>query len=686
MSLRQDGSHRAFSPVPMLASLSSVASPRSPGAEQRHSPLKRTQPALVERILASTWIVIALMLLTALLVYLPAIGGEQVWDDAYLIGSNEFFRSPLFAGEVFRQYLYPETFSLYYRPVQNLSYILDYWIWCENTVGYHLTNIFLHASSAFLLFLVLSRILPGIASKSVDFSGAGVALLVSFVWLLHPIHHAAVAYISGRADSLASLFALGAWLLYLLARGWRTRGARVFAFGGIVVFGLLALCSKEVALVWIALFVCWALVFESDSSLPRKGLAVGTVALLVFAYWVVRQLPEHRDGIAGPPGLPWPDRIVLVLRAVGDYARLLVFPYELHMERTVLGPGEENGLVRFGMLAVIGVLVLSVAVAFAFLEGPGRKVRVFGLLWFLIGFLPISNLIPLNATVAEHWIYMPSIGALVFLAGCVLAIPQSWLRVASAFVIAWALALGVRTAFKVQDWTSNERLFTRTIEATGGSARIHMNLAVLHLQRGELQEAERLLRDALVRFPDAEPIRIKLGSVLRRQGRTAEAEGLLNENPARADEIAKQHVATWNESLALARIRQSEGRTAEALGILADACARFPHVWDVYALRANILAASEGPEAAAALVQDYAHSHWWSYRGHMTLGRLRFALNDARGAIQAFDRAALLDIHAGEPFLAIAEVQAARGDDVAARAALDEATRRDPRVIPPRQK
>ena len=43
------------------------------------------------------------------------------------------------------------------------------------------------------------------------------SLLVALVWTVHPVHNAAVAYISGRADSLAALFALSAWLLLLQA-------------------------------------------------------------------------------------------------------------------------------------------------------------------------------------------------------------------------------------------------------------------------------------------------------------------------------------------------------------------------------------------------------------------------------------------------------------------------------------
>ena len=44
--------------------------------------------------------------------------------------------------------------------------------------------------------------------------------------------------------------------------------------------------------------------------------------------------------------------------------------------------------------------------------------RRFGAIWFLAGYLPISNIVQLNATVAEHWLYLPSVGLLIFVAGC----------------------------------------------------------------------------------------------------------------------------------------------------------------------------------------------------------------------------------------------------------------------------
>jgi tetratricopeptide (TPR) repeat protein len=636
-----------------------------------------------------TWMVFLLLFGAVLAVYLPAIRGEKVWDDAFLIGSNEFFRSPLFVLEVFRHYLYPESFSLYYRPVQNLSYILDYWFWNENTSGYHFSNILFHTLSAFLLFLVLCSILPEQECKDGESAGRQkmyfVAFLVALVWAVHPMHHAAVAYIAGRADSLATMFSLGAWLLVLHARKWRNLRARAAALPAILLLGVLALCSKEIAITWMALFLVWTLIFDRGSGRRGKIGAIAGVVVTLLAYWAIRHLPEARHAAPGPAGDPLPERLILVLRALGDYSRILVLPAELHMERTILGdapPGTWRGLFDCGGLAPIGLGVAAAVILLCLWNVRGRKVRILGAFWFLIGFLPISNLIPLNATIAEHWIYMASIGALLFLAGCFLALPPRFHRTVGIIVVLFIVGLSVRTALKVRDWTSNERLFSQTIEATGGSARMSMNLAVVHLRKGEIKIAENLLRDAMRRFPDAEPIRVKLASVFLSQGRAGEAEALLNRDPDGITETTSaEFVAMWNEPIIRARMQQAKGNSDQAIEILSRAERQFPHIWAVRAIHARILNEVSGPEAAIALVQEYTDAHWWCYPGCMLLGNLRAGIGDHRGAIEAFYKAASLDIHAAGPCLAIAKIQAARGNLEAMEAAIGEAIHRDPAAV-----
>ena len=75
-------------------------------------------------------------------------------------------------------------------------------------------------------------------------------------------------------------------------------------------------------------------------------------------------------------------------------------------------------------LAVAGALVLAAFAAGACLPGTRKNLAPrAGAVWFLVGFLPISNLFSLNASVAEHWLYLPSIGFLLFLAGIALDLP-----------------------------------------------------------------------------------------------------------------------------------------------------------------------------------------------------------------------------------------------------------------------
>ncbi len=67
----------------------------------------------------------------------------------------------------------------------------------------------------------------------------------------------------------------------------------------------------------------------------------------------------------------------------------------------------------------------------AFWKGAGRNARIFGASWFLLTYLPISNLFQLNASVAEHWLYLPSVGFMIFLAGVAFELPARFRRSAA---------------------------------------------------------------------------------------------------------------------------------------------------------------------------------------------------------------------------------------------------------------
>src|SRR5205085_5530127 len=124
--------------------------------------------------------------------------------------------------------------------------------------------------------------------------------------------------------------------------------------------------------------------------------------------------------------------------------------------------GHRNGI-EHDILSIVGLIFVIVLVLLSVRFGRGRKLLIFGATWFFFAFIPISNLITLNATAAEHWLYLPSVGLLMFLVGCGVDLPLRYHRAAVAFACVAVAALGVRSVYRSSDWASNETFARRTI-------------------------------------------------------------------------------------------------------------------------------------------------------------------------------------------------------------------------------
>jgi len=591
----------------------------------------------------------AIILAGCILAYAPVLHGKFLWDDFYLVGGNPFFKSPRFVFEVFRHYLFLDSFSLYYRPVQNLSYMVDYAIWNHDEFGYHLSNILFHAASAFLLYLVIRQCLRAMPRDGVPPLFADAASFsIGLIWAVHPIHNAAVAYISGRADSIAMMFALAGWLLFFQeGTGWRRAAALTLA----PLCVLTALCSKEIAFIWIALFTIYLFGFDRRLALRAKFWAAGALLAVFGIYLWLRHLPGIRvpqEGVTYPPML---ERVILMLRALGDYTSLIFYPGNLHMERSVWNAPDYLNLdawqqnLRAEYLSLAGLATIALFVFACWSRLPGRKIRIFGVSWFVLGFLPISNLFPLNAQVAEHWIYMASAGYLIMLAGFACAIPCRYHRALAAALPAAVLALGIRTACRAAEWADPETFFRQTIAAGGFPERVSLNLADCLTGKGKLKEAEAILRDTVRQFPDYPPARIQLGTNLLTQGRKEEAEQYLTFAPKYADRLAATTPQSWRAALNLAAIKYNAHQPAEAVAILDDALRRYPDIWDLEQYRGEILQVSKGPEAALPDVAAFADRNWWHIDSHIMLARLHIDAGDYAAALADCREAETLDIH-----------------------------------------
>ena len=618
--------------------------------------------------LRKDWLRCLLLAAIGFLVHLPALQGQRIWDDEYLARDNPFIKSPLLILETFRHYLFLDSFSAHYRPVQNISYIIDYFFWNTNEFGFHLTNVLLHVASGILLFFLLRRLFASLslrqlrlpvrdrALKRMHWISDG-AFWVALLWMVHPVHSAAVDYISGRADSLAFLFACAGWLLFLQARNTLSCFWRSAFYGLAALSALLALTSRESACIWVALFLLYLFAFEKQMCARAKVLTLVCCVSIVGAYAGLRQLPGgSRNADTSPERWSGPVRGVLMLRALGDYGRLMIFPNNLHMERTVLDPlswRDHEGWrrsVQVEYLSILGLAVLSLLALGAFYKGRARSLRRFGAIWFLLAYLPISNLLDLNATSAEHWLYLPSVGFLVFCAGCALEIPPRYRTTVVIFAAVALAGFGLRSFVRSSDWMTPETFYRRSIAAGERmtTPRIGVNLGQAYSARGAYANAEKIFRSVLAVSPDYPVAQNNLANVLDREGKTAEAEKIFAAMDNASAKTRKEYPRTWIGPVNYARMRYNAKDYSKALSILDKARVNYPQVWDIISLESEILRTVRGPDAALQTVENFAHENWWHYGAALALGRLYAEKGDAPRAEEAWRHASRLDVHDAE--------------------------------------
>lgn len=154
---------------------------------------------------------IAIIIVFTFAAYANSLGNDFIWDDEFLVRDNMYIRSFSHLKDIFTSYLASSSGNInnFYRPLQDLSYMIDYFFWGYDPMGFRLTNIILHSLCAALIYILMARILG-------DYRPA---LLAGLFFGVHPINTEAVTYIAGRADPLYLVFFLSSFILFLKVIG-----------------------------------------------------------------------------------------------------------------------------------------------------------------------------------------------------------------------------------------------------------------------------------------------------------------------------------------------------------------------------------------------------------------------------------------------------------------------------------
>ena len=278
------------------------------GQREKVPPQKVDSPTIGLRD-AGTWV---LMLCATLVAYLPALRGGLLWDD-----NMHVTRADLRSLDGLWRIWFDLGATQQYYPLLHSAFWLEHRIWGDAVLGYHLTNVALHAASACLVVMIVRRLsLPG-------------AWLAGFVFALHPVCVEAVAWISEQKSTLSGVFYLAAALTYLHFDRTRRKSQYFMALGLFV----LALMSKTVTATLPAamLVVFWwqrgRLAWRRDVLPLVPWFAVGACAGL-FTAWV--ESAPRLIGAQGPEyALTLPQRLLLAGRVPWFYAGKVLWPSNL---------------------------------------------------------------------------------------------------------------------------------------------------------------------------------------------------------------------------------------------------------------------------------------------------------------------------------------------------------------------
>lgn len=473
----------------------------------------------------TSWQVFLFFLVCTALLYGRTLFFDYVYlDDTLLVrDSKTFLTQPgnlirVFTGEVFETG--DRKGGIFYRPLLTLSFLTDAQLFRFAPWGFRLTNLVLHTVSSFLIYVVLCR-----------YTARRLAFFLSFLFLVHPLFAAAVAWIPGRNDTLLAVFILSSYLSFLtIFKGQTFKG-----IAGHCIFFSLAVLTKETAVVFPV--VClFSMLAVPDK---EKNISKGT-ALSIGALWIgisIGALLLRHTFIANAGSYTLSDMAAnLWLQSPGIIPSIgkIFFPVTLsvypHLPDMSLVPGS------------IALAILL----FAILGSRQKKGTVvgLGLLWFFLFLLPTMTIRDQysNGIIREHRMYIPMLGLLLLLTQI------GWLesavrrRTGTVIFLSVLLLFAIRTVLYAGDFRDSISFWSNAARTSPTSPVAHLNLGAAYARASRRDDALGAYKRAAAIAPALPGVWNNMGVIFMEEGAQDEArEAFLKELANPASENGETH-------------------------------------------------------------------------------------------------------------------------------------------------
>ena len=337
------------------------------------------------------WLFMFIAFLLPVLLYLKTLSfGFVSFDDDKIITDNLTFLSSIKnIGLSFSKDAFISGSSLFYRPLQTASFIVDIFLGGKDfMLMMHLTNLLLLGSFSFLLFLMLRQF-------SIE---PGIALFGALFYSCHPLFVSSVAWIPARGDLQLAFFSI---LSFLFLIEFIKSKKITFLLLNWLTFTIALFC-KETAVALIPLFIIYYLLFSPERKFDKRNIPFLILYGISVLIWFFIRLNALK-GFSDLKGLYGMAAILSNLRTIPEGVAKFILPFNI------------SPLPVFStLLTLTGILII---VSLSLLIFRTRKFclkeNVFGLIWFLVLMLPPMVYRNPHFDYLDHRFFLPMTGLLL---------------------------------------------------------------------------------------------------------------------------------------------------------------------------------------------------------------------------------------------------------------------------------
>jgi hypothetical protein len=361
------------------------------------------------------WFVFVILIAVVSFAYYPGRIGAFVGDDfPNIIDNNGVLLGNLSKQELAAAWS-ANTSGPFKRPLASLSFALNYFYADQqfDPVPFKLTNIGIHIINSFLVFLLSCQLFRTAAP---DTPVRKLAFLSALIWALHPLQLTSVLYVVQRMNSMACMFMLGGFLVFLNGRLQLEKPAGVLymVLGCVLGTGFGVLSKENALLLPLLIFVSEVTLFSPIPIASRfKLYSYYLVTVILPVLFGVAYLLAHPEYVLGgylAREFTLVERLMSEARILFYYLGLLFYP-----DNTQLSLAHDDFVLSKGLfqpietvLSLAGVTLLIVLAIYNTCQKKARFLN-FAILWFFVGHAMESTIFPLEL-IYEHRNYLPSIG------------------------------------------------------------------------------------------------------------------------------------------------------------------------------------------------------------------------------------------------------------------------------------